>query len=253
MRIKLTVEYDGMQFYGWQKQNDRISVQETVEHAISRLFNGAESVELYGAGRTDTGVHATGQVAHFDIPNGELAEKWRANIWKLHIGINSYLIDSGAVITSAEIAPDGFHARASAIMRHYEYIILNRNIKSVIHANRMWHIVRRLDDVAMNEAAKLFIGTHNLNAFRSAHCSAANPVRTISSVEVRRDGDRVIIQVAARSFLHNQVRIMVGTLVQIGLGIKRVDHIQQLLESMDRTAAGPTAPPYGLYLTKVEY
>jgi tRNA pseudouridine38-40 synthase len=253
MRIRLTIEYDGTRFHGWQKQSDLTSVQETVEHAVSRLFNGAEDVELYGAGRTDTGVHATGQVAHFNITSDRLIRQWAPAIRKLPLGINSYLIDSGAVVVSAEVVPPDFHARLSAVMRHYRYLIFNRPVKSVIYTNRAWHVAYQLDDAAMNEAAQFFIGTNNLNSFRSAHCSARNPVRTISSVTVRRDGDLIYIDVSAKSFLHNQVRIMVGTLVQIGLGKHRVDYIMQLLDAEDRTIAGPTAPPYGLYLVEVEY
>jgi tRNA pseudouridine38-40 synthase len=253
MRIKLTIEYDGTRFHGWQKQNDLVSVQETIEHAVSRLFNGAEAVELYGAGRTDTGVHATGQVAHFNITNERLITQWSTAIRKLPLGINSYLIDSGVVVVSAEVVPSDFHARLSAVMRHYRYLIFNRTVKSVVYMNRAWHVAYELDDAAMNDAAQLFIGTNNLNSVRSAHCSATNPIRTISSVTVRRDRNLIYVDIAARSFLHNQVRIMVGTLVQIGIGKHRVDYIRQLLDAEDRTIAGPTAPPYGLYLVGVEY
>ncbi|MDR2458521.1 MAG: tRNA pseudouridine(38-40) synthase TruA [Holosporales bacterium] len=253
MRIKLTIEYDGTQFHGWQKLNNLISVQETVEHAISKLFNGIETVKPYGAGRTDAGVHATGQVAHFDITNDKLIKQWTPSIKKMPLGINSYLIDSGIVVVSAEIVQSDFHARLSAVMRHYRYLIFNRNIKSVIYMNRAWHVAYRLDDISMNEAAQLFIGTNNLNSFRSAHCSAANPVRTISSVTVRRNGDLIHVDVAAKSFLHNQVRIMVGTLAQIGIGKHGAEHIKQLLDAKDRTIAGPTAPSHGLYLVGVEY
>ncbi|MDR1365258.1 MAG: tRNA pseudouridine(38-40) synthase TruA [Holosporales bacterium] len=253
MRVKLTIEYDGGRFYGWQKQKDRVSVQETIERAISKLFNETETIELYGAGRTDTGVHATGQVAHFDITSDKLIDQWTSRIRKLPIAINSYLIDSGAVIVSAEAVQSDFHARASAIMRHYVYLIFNRSAKSVIYETRTWHVSRSLDYSTMNEAAQLFVGANDLNSFRSAHCSALNPVRTISAIGVQRDGDFVRINVMAKSFLHNQVRIMVGTLAQIGLGKYGAEHIRKLLDAKDRTLAGPTAPPHGLYLVMVQY
>lgn len=253
MKIKLTIEYDGKNFFGWQKQNEFNSVQETIEKAIEKVFNQSESIELYGAGRTDTGVHASGQVAHFSISNENLIKKWENNIQKLPIAINFYLLDFGTVVTNAEIVPEDFHARFSAKMRHYKYIIYNRKVKSVIHENRVWHIVNPLDENAMNMASKFFIGTHNLNAFRSAHCNSNNPIRTISDIKVYRDNYFVIMEIAARSFLHNQVRITIGTLKQIGTGKFPIEYIKDLLEKQDRTKSGITAPPCGLYLTKIDY
>ena len=253
MRIKLTIEYDGTNFYGWQKQKGFVSVQETVERAIDQVFGGAENVELYGAGRTDTGVHALGQVAHFDIFDEILSDTWRQNINKLAIAINFYLIDTGIVIVKSEIVDDCFHARFSAIMRHYKYMIYNRPVRSVIYAKRAWHVAKPLDAAVMNEASKYLRGTHNLNAFRSVHCNAQNPVRTISEIAVYREDDFVIMKISAKSFLHNQVRITIGTLKQIGEGKYPPGYIKELLDKQDRTAAGVTAPPYGLYLTKVDY
>lgn len=253
MRIKLTIEYDGTEFFGWQKQNDFRSVQETVEKAISRVFNGNEVVELYGAGRTDTGVHATGQVAHFEILNEKILNAWKNRIEKLADAINFYLLDSAIVIVKSEKVPDDFHARFSAKMRHYKYLIYNRRADSVIYRNRAWHVVKSLDVEKMNEAAKLLLGTNNLNSFRSAHCNAANPIRTISKIIVYKQNDLVIMKISARSFLHNQVRITMGTLKQIGEGKYDPSYIDELLKKQDRTAAGVTAPPYGLYLTQVDY
>ena len=253
MKVKLTIEYDGTGFFGWQKQNDFRSVQETVELAIDKVFAGFEKVELYGAGRTDTGVHATGQVAHFEISDERLISTWQKNISKLSDAINFYLMDSGVVVVKSEAVPDDFHARFSARMRHYKYIIYNRRAKSVIYENRAWHVAKPLDEESMNTASKFFLGTHNLNAFRSVHCNAANTVRTISDIGVYRSGNLVIMEISARSFLHNQVRITIGTLKQIGEGKYPVEYIKELLEIQDRTVAGVTAPPYGLYLTGVDY
>ena len=253
MRVKLTVEYDGTGFYGWQKQNDFVSVQEVIEQAISKVFNSAETIELYGAGRTDTGVHATGQVAHFEIFNKKLISTWQNNIAKLADAINFYLLNQAIVIIKSEIVSDDFHARFSAKMRHYKYLIYNRRVRSVIYTNRAWHVPQHLDVSAMHEASQYFLGTHNLNAFRSLHCNAQNPVRTISNIKVYRDGDFVIMDISARSFLHNQVRIKIGTLKQIGEHKYLPEHIKDLLEKQDRRVAGVTAPPYGLYLTGVDY
>lgn len=253
MRVKLTIEYDGTEFFGWQKQNEFRSVQETVEEALFKVFNGNEAVELYGAGRTDTGVHATGQVAHFEILNEKIVNTWQNRIEKLADAINFYLLDSAIVIVKSEEVPDDFHARFSAKMRHYKYLIYNRRADSVIYRNRAWHVVKSLDVEKMNEAAKLLLGTNNLNSFRSTHCNAANPIRTISKIIVYKQNDLVIMEISARSFLHNQVRITMGTLKQIGEGKYDPSYIDELLKKQDRTAAGVTAPPYGLYLTQVDY
>lgn len=253
MRIKLTIEYDGTKFFGWQKQDEFNSVQETIEEAINSVINYQERVELFGAGRTDTGVHAKGQVAHFDLTAPELINKWKDNLGKFVLAVNFYLHDKGTVVISAEAAPDDFHARFSAQMRHYQYIIYNRDIKSVIYDNRVWHVATKLDENKMNAAAQDFIGTHNLNAFRSRHCNAKNPVRTISKISVHRDADFVIMDIAAKSFLHNQVRIIIGTLKDIGTGKLPPDAISALLKSQDRTQAGITAPPFGLYFMNVDY
>lgn len=253
MRVKLTIEYDGSGFYGWQKQNGFVSIQETIEYAISQVFDNAETVELYGAGRTDTGVHATGQVAHFEILNKKLINSWEKSISKLADAINFYLINQAIVIVNSEVVSDDFHARFSAKMRHYKYFIYNRRARSVIYANRAWHVPRYLDYRAMNEASKYFLGTHNLNAFRSAHCNAQTPIRTISDISVHRDDDFVIMEISAKSFLHNQVRITIGTLKQIGEGMHSPEYVKELLEKQDRTISGITAPPHGLYLTGVDY
>ncbi|MDR0942714.1 MAG: tRNA pseudouridine(38-40) synthase TruA [Holosporales bacterium] len=253
MKIKLTIEYDGGKFFGWQKQKGQISVQESIENAVSRAFDNRERIELYGAGRTDAGVHATGQVAHFDVADESLVKVWKSNVERLPAAINYYLLDSGAVVIEAEVASPDFHARFSAKMRRYKYVIYNRKIKSVIYDKRAWHVARKLDAETMNAAAQSLLGNHNFNAFRSARCGAKNPIRTISEINISRKENFIIAEVAAKSFLHNQVRIIVGTLVKIGTGDKPLEYVEYLLDSQDRTLAGPTAPPHGLYLIKVEY
>ncbi|MDR2598221.1 MAG: tRNA pseudouridine(38-40) synthase TruA [Holosporales bacterium] len=254
MRIKIIIEYDGTGFAGWQRQdNSNNTVQETLEKAIEKVFDYRERITLYGAGRTDAGVHATGQVAHFDILSDLLVERWMRNAHKLVRAVNFYLIETGVVVLGADIVPDDFHARFSAKMRHYEYIILNRETSSVIVARHSWHVSKTLDILPMRKAAEYFVGKHNLSAFRSAECSANNTERNISSVVVDKIGQLITISVSARSFLHNQVRIMVGTLRMIGAGEKEPEIIPVLLESGDRRNAGPTAPACGLYLRRIDY
>lgn len=242
-----------MTFFGWQKQDGVISVQETLEKAIAQVFNGKEKVELFGAGRTDTGVHALGQVAHFNIYTEVLVLRWQNEIGKLVKAINYYLINSEIIVLSAEVVSNDFHARFSARMRHYEYLIYNRKIQSVLMKDRAWHVPQKLDIQQMIKASRHFIGTHNLNSFRSARCNANNPVRTISMVNIQQYQEIIKISISSKSFLHNQVRIMVGTLKFIGENKMDPDEIKALLIEQDRTNAGPTAPPYGLYFKGVEY
>jgi tRNA pseudouridine38-40 synthase len=253
MRVKIVIEYIGDSFFGWQKQENVASVQETIEKAIEKVFDNKELVTLYGAGRTDTGVHATRQIAHFDIHDYELCEFWHNNISKLSTAVNHYLLNHSIVILSSEVGCQDFHARFSAKMRHYRYLIYNRYTKSVFYEHRAWHIIKQLNDVKMNEAAQFLLGTHDLTSFCAADCNTRNPVRTISSVVIYRKQDLVIMEISAKSFLHNQVRITIGTLVQIGKGEHSPEHILSLLGKRDRTLAGPTAPPYGLYLSNIEY
>jgi tRNA pseudouridine38-40 synthase len=243
-RIKLTIEYDGSPFVGWQRQANGRSVQQAIEEAIFRL--SGEEVTLRGAGRTDAGVHALGQVAHFD-----LEREWADE--KLRDGLNAHLRPEPVAILSAEHAAEGFDSRYSAIRRHYRYRILTRRAPPVLERGRVWHVPWQLDAVAMHRAAQRLLGTHDFTTFRSTECQAKSPVRTLDSLDVLKDGDELAVTATARSFLHNQVRSLVGSLKLVGERKWAADDLEAALNARDRTASGPVAPPDGLYLTRVDY
>lgn len=243
-RYKLTVAYDGSAYCGWQRQPDQPSVEEALTTAISRYVDAP--VELAVAGRTDTGVHALGQVVHFDC---ERVLEPRSII----LGINFYLLEHRISVLSGEAVHDDFHARFSATGRQYRYRILNRLGKPTVECGYVWHIPYALDVERMNEAARLLTGQHDFTSFRSPMCQAKSPLRTLDVLRVTPSGDELHIDVAARSFLHNQVRIMVGTLKEVGRGKWSIADVARALEARNRTAGGPTAPPEGLYLAGVSY
>ena len=243
-RYKLTIEYDGGPFVGWQRQTNGRSVQQAIEEALKRL-TGAD-ITIRGAGRTDTGVHAMGQMAHFD-----LKAEWTGD--KLREGLNAHLRPESIAVLLAEIVPESFDARRSAIKRHYRYRILMRRAPPVLDQGRVWHVARPLDAVAMHRAAQRLLGTHDFTTFRSTECQAKSPVRTLDRLDVVKHGDELLVDAVARSFLHNQVRSLVGSLKLIGEGRWTGDDLQHALEARDRTASGPVAPSGGLYLMRVEY
>jgi tRNA pseudouridine38-40 synthase len=243
-RYKLTIEYDGAPFVGWQRQDNGPSIQGALEDAVF-AFSG-ERLTIHGAGRTDTGVHALGQVAHLDLAEEKPTDTVRS-------AVNFHLKPNPIVVTEAEIVPGDFHARFSATARRYRYLILNRRAPPAIDRGRVWHVPVPLDDVAMAEAAKLLIGHHDFNSFRSAACQAASSLKTLDQFDVTRDGELIRIDVGARSFLHNQVRILVGTLQLVGRGQWTRRDVESALAARDRTRAGPTAPPQGLCLLAVRY
>lgn len=243
-RWKITIEYDGGPFVGWQRQENGSSVQESLEDAVESLSGTKTMVQ--GAGRTDAGVHALGQVAHFEIEKPLQANQIRD-------GLNFHLKKHPISIITAEEADPDFHARFSAIGRAYRYRILNRRSPPALDAGRVWHVMRPLDAAAMHLAAQCLIGRHDFSSFRTAFCQADSPVKTLDRLDVRRLGAEIEIDVAARSFLHNQVRILVGTLEYVGRGKWTATDVANALAARDRTAAGPTAPPTGLYLTHVTY
>lgn len=242
-RFKITVEYDGTLFCGWQRQKNGIAVQEVIEQAIFKM--SGKVVVITGAGRTDAGVHATAQVAHFDLDGFPAEEVFGA--------LNYHVKPHHISILNVEIADPEFHARFSAKSRSYVYRILNRNAPPAIERNRVWHVKERLDEGAMHEAAQVLVGTHDFSSFRAAPCQAKSPIRSIASIDVTRDGDRVAININAQSFLHNQVRIIVGNLREVGNGLISKADLKNILEAKDRTLAKQTAPADGLYLCGVEY
>jgi tRNA pseudouridine38-40 synthase len=243
-RYKLTIEYDGAPFVGWQRQDNGPSIQGALEDAVF-AFCG-ERAAVHGAGRTDTGVHALGQVAHLDLAEDKPADTVRA-------AVNFHLKPNPIVITEAEIVPGDFHARFSATARRYRYLILNRRAPPALDRGRVWHVPVPLDATAMSNVARVLIGRHDFNSFRSAACQAASSLKTLDQLDVTRDGELIRIDVGARSFLHNQVRILVGTLQLVGRGQWTRRDVADALAACDRTRAGPTAPPQGLCLMAVRY
>lgn len=242
-RIAAVLEYDGAMFSGWQWQDHAPSVQQVVEQAISQVAD--ETVRVTVAGRTDAGVHALGQVIHFDT----VAER-RAHAWVR--GTNSNLPDAVALLWAGTVDTT-FNARFSATGREYHYVILNRAIRPSLQAQRVTHDYRPLDVARMQAAADLLVGTHDFSSYRAMQCQAKSPVRTLHALEVRRQGDRVILRVHANAFLHHMVRNLAGVLMDIGAGEREPAWAREVLEARDRTVGGITAPPHGLYLTRVDY
>ena len=243
-RYRLRVEYDGRPYNGFQIQAGQPTVQGSLERAVT-AFCG-EAVRVFCAGRTDTGVHATGQVAHID-----LAKDWRPEV--VRDALNAHLVPEPISILEASLAPTGFHARFSATGRRYLYRILNRHSRAALDLGRVWQLKKPLDAEAMQAAAQVLLGEHDFTTFRDTLCQARSPVKTLDAAKVTRDGDEIRLTFAARSFLHRQVRSMTGSLVEVGLGKWTADDLAAALEAKARAACGPVAPSDGLYLTGVTY
>jgi len=243
-RYKLTIEYDGTPFSGWQRQSNRPSVQQALERAIHAM--SGETVRTQAAGRTDAGVHALGQVAHVD-----LSKAW--DPFRIREALNYHLRPDPVAIVDAEAVGDEFEARFSATARHYEYRILTRRAPPVIERNHVWHVPKPLDADVMDQAACLILGTHDFTTFRSSECQAKSPLRTLDRFSVRSELDHVVITVSARSFLHHQVRSMVGSLRLVGEGKWSPADFRAALDARDRRRCGAMAPSSGLYLTRVDY
>jgi tRNA pseudouridine38-40 synthase len=243
-RFRLLLEYDGAPYRGFQAQADQPSVQASLERAV--LAFAGEFARVHVAGRTDTGVHATAQVAHID-----LAKAWKAEV--VRDALNAHLVPEPIAVLEAEAMAGDWHARFSAVGRRYRYRILDRRPPAVLDRARVWWVKSPLDADAMHAAAQSLIGTHDFTTFRDMQCQAKSPIRTLDRAAVRREGKEVWLEFAARSFLHRQVRSMAGSLAEVGAGRWTAADLEDALKAADRSRCGPVAPAHGLYLTGVEY
>lgn len=243
-RFKLILEYDGTPFAGWQRQDGVPTVQQELEDAFTDFLGTPTTV--WGSGRTDAGVHARGQVAHVDI-----IKPYKSSA--IQGAMNKRLRNMSISLLSVEEVPSDFHARLSATARAYEYIILNRRAPLALEKTRAWWVIPSLSTDAMAEAASHLIGHHDFSSFRDSHCQASSPVKTLDELSVEKTEEGILIKARARSFLHHQVRNIVGTLKRVGEGAWAPEKVKEILEAKDRRQAGPTAPAQGLYLTQIYY
>jgi len=243
-RYKITIEYDGRSYFGWQRQDGQPSVQQALEEAAAKI-DGAP-VRMQGAGRTDRGVHATGQVAHFDLAKPR-------PIRKIADALNFHLRPEPVAVLDAEQVAEDWSARFDAKLRAYRYVIINRRAHLTVDNGLAWRVPFPLDAGAMDRAAKALIGQHDFSTFRDAECQAQHPIRTLDRIDVARYGEGIEVTVEAKSFLHRQVRSIVGSLVEVGRGAQDEDWIGEILDAKARAACGPVAPPDGLFLERVAY
>lgn len=246
MRYKITFEYDGTNYCGFQKQPDlpNKSVEEIIENAV---FNFAQQrVKIIASGRTDAGVHALAQVAHFDLNKQFPAEK-------IVSGLNNYLRGEDIAVLDCTVVDDDFHARFNAKMRHYRYLIINRRAPLTLQKNRAWHLAQNLDTSAMEKAAQFLVGQHDFSAFRDADCQAQSAIKTIDKIILQKNDTEILIEISATSFLHHMVRNIVGTLMWVGIDKIKAEEIKTILAAKQRSKSGPNAPSCGLYFLRVDY
>lgn len=243
-RYKISIEYDGTHFFGWQKQPRLVTIQQTLEHAIYQLTQ--QLTEVYGAGRTDKGVHANGQIAHFDLNQ-------QYDCWKLQNGINHYLKTKAVAIYNVEYQPASWHARFSAIQRTYQYKILIQSYPSILLNKKVHWITQSLNILAMQKASNLLIGTHDFSTFRATKCQAQSPIKTIDSIKLIQQNNLITITISAPSFLYHQVRNIIGSLILVGKGKWTISDFEYAFAQKNRIYGGPTAPAYGLYLDNIQY
>lgn len=249
-RYKILVEYDGTNFCGWQKQKDKlnpnhkISVQEVLENSIFQLF--AQKVEVVCCGRTDAGVHAIAQVAHFDLERKIPAKR-------LLLAINHFLLKEDVIVLSCKKVKDNFHARFDAKLRYYRYVIVSRRAPLKLDKNRAWHVPVKLDLKKMRQASQCLLGEHDFSSFRDKECQSKTPFRNVEKISIRKNFDKIIIDIAANAFLHHMVRNIVGTLVFVGREKILVDDVAKILAAKNRQLSGPNAPACGLFFLKVKY
>jgi tRNA pseudouridine38-40 synthase len=243
-RFALTIEFDGGPYMGWQRQDHGATVQGEIETAIHKMTD--EQVAVHAAGRTDAGVHARGMRAHVELEKD-------IDPFRLMEAINALLRPQPIAILACETVADDWHARFSCIGRAYEYYIANRRAPLALEAGKAWRIPQPLDERAMHDAAQILVGLHDFTTFRSAHCQSDSPIKTLDRLDVRREGDHVLIEAAARSFLHHQVRSMVGCLAHVGMGRWSAQDLHNALEAKDRAALALNAPPEGLYFVQAVY
>lgn len=241
-RYRIDIEYDGTNLIGWQENLDGPSVQSLLMMALEKFCGSRPTI--FGAGRTDSGVHAVCMTAHFDLEKEYDSETVKR-------AMNFYLVNEPVSVLSCAIVSDDFNARFSCVARHYKYVVLNRGAKPVLEKDRVWWVPQRLDVTAMRHAAEQLLGKHDFTSFRASECQAKSPIKTLDKIEIKLDGEHIIFELSARSFLHHMVRNIVGTLIEIGVG-KPYD-IAEILNAKNRSAAGPTAPASGLYFIRADY
>ena len=246
MRYKIIIEYDGTGFYGWQKQHGLPTIQEEVEKALKKFLK--QDIEVVASGRTDAGVHALGQVAHFDI-----IENDKKDPKKLAYSLNFFLNKNSISIIDCQLVDKNFHSRFDATMRHYKYQIINRDAKIAVGADLSWHVYGSLDFSLMQQACSLFIGRHDFSSFRDAQCQSKNPVRIVTALSLKKEGDYIEFNISAKSFLHHMVRNIVGTLILVGRGKISIERLKQIIDAKDRRQSGANAPAHGLFLIEVNY